>query len=199
MVLVQNWPCLKSFFLGIIGQENVFYDILERKNAFLGYKNSIFKKWKICDFCKGVNPWFWSKIGHISIFFQSLQARKMCFTIVQNEKAPFQAIKTACSKSGKIAIFAKVLVQNWPFFHLLFLGNIGQEKVFYDILEGKNAFLGYKNSKFKKWKNFDFSKGVNPWFWSKIGHFLIFHFFRHYRAGKCVLRYSRTKNRFSRL
>ena len=26
-------------FLGNIGQENVFYDILERKNAFLGYKN----------------------------------------------------------------------------------------------------------------------------------------------------------------
>ena len=26
-------------FLGKIGQENVFYDILERKNPFLGYKN----------------------------------------------------------------------------------------------------------------------------------------------------------------
>ena len=45
-----------------------------------------------------------------------------------------------------------------------FLGNVGQENVFYDILEGKNAFLGYKNSKFKKWKNWDFCKGVNPWF-----------------------------------
>ena len=54
---------------GIIGQKNLFYDILERKNAFLGYKNSKFKKWKNCDFCKGVNPWFWSKIGHFSIFF----------------------------------------------------------------------------------------------------------------------------------
>ena len=46
-----------------------------------------------------------------------------------------------------------VLVQNWPFFHVEFLGNIGQEKVFYDILERKNAFLGYKNNKFKKSKN----------------------------------------------
>ena len=27
-----------SFFLGVIGQENVFYDILEQKNAFLGQK-----------------------------------------------------------------------------------------------------------------------------------------------------------------
>ena len=65
-----------------------------------------------------------------------------------------------------------VFVQNWPFFHLLFLGNIGQEKVFYDILERKNAFVGYKNKKFKKSKNWDFDKGVGSWFWSNIGHFL---------------------------
>ena len=31
-----------------------------------------------------------------------------------------------------------------------FPGNIGQETIFYDILEGKNAFLGYKNKKLKK-------------------------------------------------
>ena len=36
-----------------------------------------------------------------------------------------------------------VLVQNWPFFQLFFLGNIGQEHVFYDILERKKAFLGF--------------------------------------------------------
>ena len=35
------------FFLGNIGQKNVFYDIQERKNAFLGYKNKEFKKSKI--------------------------------------------------------------------------------------------------------------------------------------------------------
>ena len=46
-----------------------------------------------------------------------------------------------------------VLVQNWPFFHFLFLGNIRLENVFYDILEPKNAFLGYKNKKLKKSKN----------------------------------------------
>ena len=42
-----------------------------------------------------------------------------------------------------------VLVQNWLFFHVLILGNIGQENVFEDILEGKNAWLGYENNKFK--------------------------------------------------
>ena len=51
-----------------------------------------------------------------------------------------------------------------------FLGNIRQENVFYDILERKNAFLGYKNKKIKKSKNWHFSKGVTPWFWSKNGH-----------------------------
>ena len=63
-----------------------------------------------------------------------------------------------------------VLVQKWPFFNLVFLGNIGQENVFNDILERKNAFLGYKNKNIKK------SKGINPWFWSKNGHILNFSF-----------------------
>ena len=38
-----------------------------------------------------------------------------------------------------------------------FLGSIGQENVFYDILERKNAFLGYKNKKSEKSKNWHFS------------------------------------------
>ena len=45
-----------------------------------------------------------------------------------------------------------VLVDNWPFLHVFILGNILQESVFYDILEEKNAFLGYKNKKLKKSK-----------------------------------------------
>ena len=126
MVLVQKWPFFQLFLLDNIGQENVFYDILERKNAFLGYKNKKFKKSKNWHFSKGVNPWFWSKNGHFANFF--------------------------C------------------------LGNIGQENVFYDILERKNASLGYKNKKFKKSKNWFFSKGVRPPFWSKNGHFSIFLF-----------------------
>ena len=69
-----------------------------------------------------------------------------------------------------------VWVQNGHFSNFFFLGNIGQENVFYDILERKNAFLGYKNKKFKQSKNGHFSKGVNPWFWSKNGHFSNFFF-----------------------
>ena len=114
------------FSFGNTGQENVFYDILQRKNAFLGYKNDKFKKSTNWHFSKRVKPWFLSKNGHFS----------NCF----------------------------------------FLGNIGQENFFYDILQRKKGFLGYKNQKFKKWKKWHISKGVNPRFWFKNGHFSIFFF-----------------------
>ena len=91
-----------TFFLGNIGQENVFYDILERKNAFLGYKNKKFKSRKIDIFQKGLTHGFGSNM----------------------------------------AMF-------WTFF----LVNIGEENLFCDILERKNAVLGLKNKKFKKSKN----------------------------------------------
>ena len=120
----KNGHFSNFFFLGNIGQENVFYDILERKNSFLVYKNKKSKKSTTWHFCYGVNPWFWWKNGDFSNFF--------------------------------------------------FVGNIAQENVFYDILERKNAFLGYKNKKFKKSKKWDFSKGVNPSSWSKNGHFSSF-------------------------
>ena len=48
-----------------------------------------------------------------------------------------------------------------PIFPTFFKFNIGQENDFYDILERKNAFLGHKNTKFKKSKNWHFSKGLN--------------------------------------
>ena len=35
-----------TFFGGDTGQQNIFYDILERKNVFLGYKNKKSKKSK---------------------------------------------------------------------------------------------------------------------------------------------------------
>ena len=68
MVLVQNWPSFRLFIEDNIGQENVFYDILKGKKAFLGYKNQKFKKPKIKDFCKVVRPWFRSQSAYFSIF-----------------------------------------------------------------------------------------------------------------------------------
>ena len=87
------------FFSGHIGQKNVFYDILERKSAFQGYKNKKSKK---------------SKNSHLAMLL-------------------------AHNFGPKMAIL-----------QLLLLGNIGQENVFYDILERKNAFLGYKKKEVPK-------------------------------------------------
>ena len=81
----------------------------------------------------------------------------MSFTIFHIEKTRLQPIKTKSSKSRKTDIFPKGLTHSFgpklAFFQLFFLGNISQENVFYDILERKNAFLGYKNKKFEKSKN----------------------------------------------
>ena len=144
MVLVQKWPFFQFFFSGNIGQENVFYDIPQRKNEFLSYKNSNFRISKNWHFSKRVNPWFWSKNGH--------------------------------------------------FFNFFFFRNIGEKNVFYDIAEYKNAFLSYKNKKFKKSKNEIFPKVlVQKW------PFFQLYFFRQYRSGKCLLWYSRAKKRLSKL
>ena len=133
MLLVRKWPVFQFFFLGNFSQESVFYDILEQKNAFEGYKNKKFQKSKNWHSSKKVNAWCWSKNGQ--------------------------------------------------FFNFFFLSNIGQENFLYDILERKNAFLVYKNKKIKKSKNWHFSKGFNPWFWSNNGHFSNSFFFVNIGQG----------------
>ena len=89
-------------------------------------------------------------------------------------------MKIRSPKSRKIDIFPKGLTHGFgpkmAIFPTFFLFDIGQENGFYDILQRKNAFLAYKNKKSKKSTNWHFSRGVNPWFWSKNGHFFNFLF-----------------------
>ena len=81
----------------------------------------------------------------------------MSFTIFENEKTPFEAIKGRNLKSRKISIFPKGLTHGFgpkmAIFPHFFLGSIHREHFFYNIVELKNAFLGYKNKKFKMSKN----------------------------------------------
>ena len=210
----KNGHFSNFFLLDKIGQENVFYDNLERKTPFQAIKTRSSKDRKIAIFPKGLTHGFGPKMAIFpTFFFQAIQAKKMSFTILQNKKTPFQAIKTRSSKSRKIDIFSKGLTHGFgpkmaifptfffqeiqvrkmsftifqsgkrPFqgiktrsskdrkiaifpkglthgfdpqmamLRTFFLGNIDQKNVFYDILEWKNAFLGYKNKKFKRSKN----------------------------------------------
>ena len=46
MVLVKKGSFFRLLILGHIGQENEFYDILERRKNFLSYKNKKLKRSK---------------------------------------------------------------------------------------------------------------------------------------------------------
>ena len=77
MVFVQKWPFYYFLFLSNIGQENVFYDIVERRNAFLGYENKKFKKSKNCifGFCPFFQPFFFTNIAQENVFYDILERK----------------------------------------------------------------------------------------------------------------------------
>ena len=68
MIFVKNSKFLHFFILFKIGKENVFYDILYRKNAFLDYKNIKIKRQKIGIFPKGLVHDFFQKLAMFSSF-----------------------------------------------------------------------------------------------------------------------------------
>ena len=89
MVLVQTWPVFQVFFLGNIGRENVFYDILDRKNAFLAYKNKKFKKSIIDIFPKGLTNFFRPKMAIFPTFFLgNIDQENICYDVLE-QKNPF--------------------------------------------------------------------------------------------------------------
>ena len=158
------------YFLGNIGQDNVFYDILEGKSAFLCYKNKEVKKSK---------NWFWSKVGHFSIvFFLGNLGQENVFDDILQRKSAILGYKNKKLKKSKNWVFSKG-VSPWfwsiigHFCFVFFLRQSRPENVFYDILEKKYAFLCSENKELEQAKNFDFSKGVCTRIWSKIGHFSI--------------------------
>ena len=83
----------------------------------------------------------------------------MSFTIFYNKKTLFNAIKRRSSKSRKIDIFPNGLThgqfwsKNGCFSNFSFLCKIGKENLFYDIVDGKNGFVAYKNKNSKNSEN----------------------------------------------
>ena len=126
MVFVQKWPFFQLLFLGNIGQKNLFYDILERKNDFLGYKKKKLKQSKNWPSCKGLNPWIWSKNGHFSnFFFLGTKGQANVFYDILERRNAFPRYKNKkLKKTKKLTFFQRgwplFLVQIWPFFQLCF-------------------------------------------------------------------------------
>ena len=48
------------------------------------------------------------------------------------------------------------------------------EIMFHDVLDKKKTILEWKNNKFLEGQNWQFCKGVNPWFLSKNAKFSFF-------------------------
>ena len=129
------------------------------KTPFKAIKTRSSKSRKIEIFPKGLTHGFGPKMATFPTFFFRQYRNGQCvLRYSRTKKTPFQTIKITSSKSQKIKIFSKGLTRGFgpkiaTFPTFFFMGNTGQENVFYDILGRKNDFLDYKNKKFKKSKN----------------------------------------------
>ena len=167
-------------FLFNIGQENVSYNILEWKNAILGFKNKKFKKSKINIFLKGLTHGFGPKMASFRTFFLKQYRPGKYLLQYSRTKNAILGYKNKKFKKPKTIIFTFFTYGFGPkmaIFQNFFFTQYRPGKCVYDILDGTNAFLGYEKEKFEKVEKLTFSKGVNPpWFWSKNGHFSTFFF-----------------------
>ena len=192
------------FFYEIQFRKNYFTIFQNEKTAFQATKSRSSKSRKFDIFPKGLTHALSPKMAIFPTFiFQEISARKISLTIFQNEKTPFLAIKTKSSTSRKIDILPKGLTLGFgpkmAIFPTFIFQEIQARKMSFTIFQNeKTPFQAIKTTSSKSRKIDIFFKGVSPWFWSRNGHFSNF-FFRQNRPGKCLLRYSRTKKRLSRL
>ena len=124
----------------------------------------------------------------------------MSFTILQQKKKPFQAIKTRSSKSRKIDIFPKGLTHGFgpkmAIFPNFFFQAIQARKMSFTIFQKKKKpFQAIKTKSLKSRKTDMFAKGLTHGFGPKIT-IIPTCFFKQYGTGKCLLRYFTTKKFF---
>ena len=128
------------FCKAILVRKMTFTIFQNEKTLFWGIKTRSSKCRKIEDFPKGLTHGFGpNMVIFPTLFFKAILLRKMTFTIIQNEKAPLQAIETRSSRIRKIDIYPKGLTHgfgpNMAIFPIFFFGTIGQEYDFFDILD----------------------------------------------------------------
>ena len=96
-----------------------------------------------------------------SFLFWPIKIRKSVWYPVPDRKQAILSFQNSSVRKSKIWHFLKELVhglvKNLKFIHPFFLGQIGLEKVFGAVLDGKQAILAFKNNNLRK---------------SKISHFL---------------------------
>ena len=116
----------------------IFYN---EKTSVQTIKTRSPKSRKIDIFPEGLTHGFCPKMDIFpTFFFQAIQAKKMPFTIFQNEKTPFQVIKTT---SSKIDNFAKALTHGFgpkmAIFPTFFFQAIYAKKMSFTIFQNKKS------------------------------------------------------------
>ena len=94
----------------------------------------------------------------------------------QRKKKPFFGYKNRIFESPKNRISFQrgslmIVAKKWEFFLHLHLVKIRQEILLSDFAEKKETFFWLQKQNFSKFKKSHFSKGANPWFWTKNANY----------------------------
>ena len=159
---------------------------------FQALKTRSLKSRKIEIFSKGLVHGFWPKLAIFPcFFFKAIQARKMCFTIFQNEETFFRLVKQEVQKVKKLRFFQRgqsmVFGQNWLFFYVFFNAILVRKMCFTICYNEKTVFQALKRGSSKSRKIEIFSKGLVHGFRPKLAIFPCF-FFKAIQARKMCFR-----------
>ena len=141
----------QELFHRLLCEEEMFGDVVDRKQAFLDYKN--------INFTQPPNQMFPERLSMILVkifkifhFFFVKVAQERCLVIFQIENKLFQTIKISILPSRQIRCFlrgwSKILVKIFNNFFIFFPSKNSSGKMFGDILDRKQACLNHKNISF---------------------------------------------------
>ena len=145
----------------------------KEKSSLQATKTTSSKSRKIDIFPKELTHGFSPKMAIFpTVFLKKIQARKMSLTIFQNEKTPFQALKTT-------SLGPKII-----FFPTFFFQEIQARKMFFTIFQnGETPFQAIKKKSSKTQKINIFPNRLTHGFGPKMAIFVTF-FFQATQATK---------------
>ena len=145
-----------TFFFQVIQARKMSFAIFQNeKTPFQPLKTRSLKSRKIDILPNGLTYGFGPKMAYFPpFFFQAIQARTMSFMVFQNEKTPFQTIKTTSSKSRKLDIFAKRLTHGFgpkmTDFATFFLQAIQTRKMSFTIFQNTKRLSRLRKEEVRK-------------------------------------------------
>ena len=149
MVIVQNQPFFDFFFFLLIQANKMCFIIFQNvKTPFLAKKKRSSQNQKFQIFSNGLVRGLGPKLAIFPAFFCcQYRPAKRALSYSRTKKRLSWLKNQEVQKVKKWSFFQRRcysmdFVQDCPFFQFFLFANIGQQNVFYHILERRNAFLG---------------------------------------------------------